>query len=70
MFNAIKKTAKALFNYDYNPDILIADASPAIHNGFMRAFELKSLDEFFRIMCRSHAERNCEENLRSYNSEI
>ena len=36
----------------------------------MRAFELKSLDEFFRVMCWSHVERNCEENLRSYNSEI
>ena len=65
IFNAVKKAAKTIYNYEYKPNILIADAAPAIHNGFMAAFSYKSLDEFFRVMCWSHVERNCEDNLKS-----
>ena len=70
MFNAIKKATKSLFNYDYNPNILIADAASAIHNGFMKGFDFKSLDDFYRVMCWSYVDGNCEDNLKSYPSEI
>ena len=50
-----------LYQFEYKPNYLIADAAPAIHNGFMLAFDYKSLDEFIRVMCWSHFERNCEE---------
>jgi hypothetical protein len=57
MFTAIKKAAKSFFDFDYRADCLIADAAPAIHNGFMNAFQYTKLDEFMRIMCWSHVER-------------
>ena len=50
--------------------ILIADAAPAIHNGFMKAFEYNSIDEFKRVMCWSHVDRNCENQLKSTPVEI
>ena len=54
MFRAIKN---ALFvhhdKFEYKPNCLIADAAPAIHNGFMAAFEYTRLDEFYRVMCWS-----------------
>jgi hypothetical protein len=55
MFRAIKN---ALFvhhdKFEYKPNCLITDAAPAIHNGFMAAFEYTRLDEFYRVMCWSH----------------
>ena len=57
----MKKALKKFFDFDYKPDCLIADAAPAIHNGFKAAFEYNTLDEFLRVMCWSHVERNCEE---------
>jgi hypothetical protein len=68
MFRAI---INALFvhhdKFEYKPNCLIADAAPAIHNGFMAA--QVSLDEFCRVMCWSHVERNCEEWMRSIEHE-
>ena len=52
MFTAIKNAAKEFFDYDYMPNCLIADAAPAIHNGFMLAFGYKNLDEFMIIYIR------------------
>jgi hypothetical protein len=70
MFATVKKSAKKFFNYDYRPDTLIADAAPAIHNGFMNAFDYKSLTDFNRVMCWSHVYRNCENMLKSISAEI
>ena len=50
-----------MFDYNYRPNCLIADAAPAIHNGFKLAFDYTNLGEFHRIICWSHCERNCEE---------
>ena len=69
MFNAIKKALKRYHDYDYQPTILIADASQAIHNGFMAAFYYNSLSDFIRVMCWSHVERNCEDWLKSIDND-
>jgi hypothetical protein len=50
MFTMLKNSAKQLFDYDYRPSILIVDAAPAIHNGFMKAFEYNSIYEFKRVI--------------------
>ena len=50
MFRAIKN---ALFvhhdKFEYKPNCLIADAAPAIHNGFMAAFEYTRLEAQSRM---------------------
>jgi hypothetical protein len=38
----------------------VIDSAPAIHNGFKSAFKYYSIEEFSRVMCWSHVERNCE----------
>ena len=45
---------------EYRPNILIADGAEAITNGFMAAFDYKSITEFIRIMCWAHVHRNCK----------
>ena len=70
MFATVKHSAKKFFNFDYRPNTLIADAAPAIHNGFMKAFDYKSLTDFNRVTCWSHVYRNCEIMLKSISAEI
>ena len=61
MFRAVSKGAKEFFDFDYRPNCLIADAAAAIHNGFMSAYGYKSLSDFYRVVCWSHVDRNCQE---------
>ena len=58
---SIKKVSKSLLDFEYRSNCLFADAAPAIHNGFKLPFGYKSLEEFKRVICWSHCERNCEE---------
>jgi hypothetical protein len=70
MFAAIRKAAKKFYDYEYRANTLIADAAPAIHNGFMKAFNYSSLHDFKRVMCWSHVYRNCEGKLKSIQADI
>lgn len=54
MFEAIKKSAEAL-GKKFNPKILLADAAPAITNGFKSVFNLEK-----RIICWAHVIRNLD----------
>ncbi len=56
-FNAIKDSLLNIFDYNYRPTILVADGAEAITNGFMKAFNYVSIEEFIRIMCWSHVDR-------------
>ena len=51
MIYSIKKACFSFYQYDYKPNTLIADAAPAITNGFMLAFGYSSISEFNRVMC-------------------
>jgi hypothetical protein len=57
MFCAMKKSLYSFYIFEYRPNILIADAAPAITNGFMKAFDYESEDEFIRVMCWAHVDR-------------
>jgi hypothetical protein len=61
IFNAIKNAAKKFHSFEYRPNILIADAAPAITNGFKAAFDYENDEEFYRVTCWAHVERKCEE---------
>ena len=55
MFATVKHSAKKFFNFDYRPNTLIADAAPAIHNGFMRAYiERERMKLFVLIGCTTY----------------
>ena len=60
IFGSLKKVLKRLFDYEYKPNALQADAAEAITNGFMAAFGYNSVDEFIRLMCWAHVWRACE----------
>jgi hypothetical protein len=54
---AAKTSLAKLFDYEYQPNVLVADGAEAITNGFMKAFDYLSLEEFIRVMCWSHVDR-------------
>ena len=58
IFSAVKDILKKLHDHDWRPDTLMADGAEAITNGFMKAFAYRSTDEFNRLMCWPHVERN------------
>ena len=57
IFEALSNTLKILYDYDYRPNALIADAAGAITNGFKLAFNYDNEEQFIRIMCYSHVDR-------------
>ena len=59
IFKSLKDAFKTLFDVDYQPTTPIADASAAITNDFVEAFE--SID--FRVMCWAHLLRNFDKHL-------
>ncbi len=59
-----------MLDYAYRPDTLIADAAEAITNGFMSAFDYASIDDFNRLMCYPHVDRNVDQHLKSVSKEI
>ncbi len=60
---ALKDALFSLYYYEWQPDTLMADAVGAIQNGFMRAFGYNSTDDFNRLMCWPHVQRNCKKNV-------
>lgn len=60
MFTIIKELSKSIYNYDYNPHTLLADAAHAITNGFLSVFPVLKK----RIVCWAHVERKIEEQLK------
>jgi hypothetical protein len=50
IFNAVKESVYEIYKVDYQPTILVADASDAITNGFKEVFEQLSQ----RVMCWFH----------------
>ena len=62
IFTAVKEILKKLYDNDWRPDTLMADGAEAITNGFMKAFAYSSTDEFNRLMCWPHVERNVTKN--------
>ena len=65
VFNALKKVQEKLFNYIFRPNCLVADGADAITNGFMKAFNYMSIDDFIRIMCWPHVDRAYKPKLAS-----
>lgn len=55
IFKSIKTAIKTHFDYEFEPEIMIADGSDAIRNAFFNSFESAKLD----IMCYVHVLRNC-----------
>lgn len=55
IFKSIKDAIKANFDYDFEPEVIIADGSDAIRNAFYSSFETAKLD----VMCYVHVLRNC-----------
>ena len=54
----------SIFEFSYRPDTLMADAAEAITNGFMHAFRYESIDDFTRLQCFPHVDRNVDIHLR------
>ena len=50
IFNAVKESVYEIYKVNYQPTILVADASDAITNGFKEVFEQLSQ----RVMCWFH----------------
>ncbi|CAF0931529.1 unnamed protein product [Brachionus calyciflorus] len=65
IFSAPKKHLKDIFNYDFKPEVLIADGVEATTNGFMRTFGYESIDDFTRVMCWAHVYRAIEIKMKS-----
>ena len=64
-FNAIKTNIKTIYNKDYEPKILLADAAGAITNGFKKTFG----DPQKRIVCWAHVIRNVDKYLKPINND-
>ncbi|RNA34394.1 hypothetical protein BpHYR1_042175 [Brachionus plicatilis] len=60
LFECIKEMTLQLFNFNYNPTVLLADAAMAITNGFKLVFT--NLNK--RIVCWAHVKRKLKEYLR------
>jgi hypothetical protein len=50
-----------IYNFEYNPRILVADSAKSITKGFKRVFDLK-----FRIDCWAHVDRNIDKNMKKH----
>lgn len=55
ILKSIKNTIKAQFDYDFEPDMMIADGADAIRNAFYNTFSSAKFD----VMCYVHVLRNC-----------
>ncbi|CAF3028112.1 unnamed protein product, partial [Rotaria sp. Silwood2] len=59
MFKSVQLTVEKLYNFNYCPIILVADASEAITNGFINVFNVIEK----RIMCWFHVTKNIDTQL-------
>ena len=48
LFESIRAGCKKIFNFNYNPNILIAENADSITNGFSRVFE--NLKRYFKLL--------------------
>lgn len=55
IFKSVKDAIKIHFDHDFEPEVIIADGSDAIRNGFYNTFKSAVLD----VMCYVHVLRNC-----------
>ena len=58
IFQSIKDSVRDIYQFDYEPTILVADASNAITNGFTSVFK----DLLFRVMCWFHMKKAYEDH--------
>ena len=58
IFNAIKTSVSSIYDYDFQPTCLIADAADAITNGFENVF----LELLRRVMCWFHMKKAYEDH--------
>jgi len=58
IFKSLIEILDKLYQYEYKPNVLIADGAEAITNGFKQAFEYESINDFHRVMCWAHVHRN------------
>ncbi len=65
IFSAVAKAAKEIFDFEFSPEYLVADAAGAITNGFSLAFQKKPS----RIMCYYHVMANVKKKLNLIKSE-
>ena len=54
-----------VFDFDYRPTALIADAANAINNRFMLAFSYESIGDFTRVTCWAHVYIDVDKKLSS-----
>lgn len=55
IFKSVKNAIKTHFNYDFEPEMMIADGADAIRNAFYNSFASAKHD----VMCYVHVLRNC-----------
>lgn len=55
----IKNLIREIFNVEYSPSTLVADAAPSITNGFNQAFFCRN-----RVICWAHVIRNVDKRLK------
>lgn len=69
IFDAIKKSIKALFDEDFAPEILVSDAAPAIKNAFFASFHSSAK---VNITCWAHVSRAIRQKCKGtgYENEI
>jgi hypothetical protein len=60
LFNSIKNASMKYYDFNYSPNILIADNATSISNGFSSVFDLE-----YRVNCWAHAIRNIDKYLNS-----
>lgn len=65
IFQSMADSVKSIFQMDFEPNILICDASDAIYNAFFEVFPSASLV----IMCYVHVLRNIEKHKEKYKKE-
>jgi len=58
MFSTLKSALKKIFNFNYEPNILLADCAAEITNGFSEVYEMIK-----RVFCWAHVERAIETHL-------
>jgi hypothetical protein len=58
IFQSIKECVKEIYDFDYQPTILVADASEAITNGFKSVFD----ELLLRVMCWFHMKKALEDH--------
>ena len=64
VFDCVKSGLKDIFDSDYKPKVLQADAAPSITKGFKKAFGYSDTD-FTRLNCWPHVQRNLEKKVKS-----